>query len=84
MRGADDLFFLQGSAGGTLASLVDLLDKYSAGEGHALAAALLAGGVPSVTAQQGYVNSRNSRASQRRMRRRWRGLRDDASRRRMA
>lgn len=54
MRGADDLFFLQGSAGGTLASLVDLLDKYCAGEGHALASALLAGGAPSVTARQGY------------------------------
>ncbi|MEH6415477.1 PEP/pyruvate-binding domain-containing protein [Pseudomonas sp. CGJS7] len=54
VRGADALFFLQGSAGGTLTSLVDLIDKQCPGEGHALTAALMAGGEPSVTAQQGY------------------------------
>ncbi|WP_035061100.1 PEP/pyruvate-binding domain-containing protein [Andreprevotia chitinilytica] len=55
VRGADDLFFLQGSSGGTLFNLVQLIDKYCPGEGHALAAALLAGGEPSVTAAQGYA-----------------------------
>ncbi|QQE08752.1 pyruvate, water dikinase [Cupriavidus sp. ISTL7] len=52
---ADPLFFLQGSAGGTLAGLVDLVDKYCPGEGYAVTAALMAGGEPSVTAQQGYA-----------------------------
>jgi len=54
VHGADDLFFLQGSGGGTLFNLVRLIDKYCPGEGHALAAALMAGGPPSVTAAQGY------------------------------
>ncbi|MBO1110352.1 PEP/pyruvate-binding domain-containing protein [Bordetella petrii] len=54
VRGADDLFFLQGSGGGTLYNLVQLIDKYCPGQGHALAAALMAGGPPSVTAQQAY------------------------------
>jgi pyruvate,water dikinase len=53
-RGAVDLFFLQGSGGAGLSMLVDHLDKSFPGEGHALATALLAGGEPSVTAQQGY------------------------------
>ncbi|ESH96634.1 hypothetical protein B551_0219325, partial [Cupriavidus sp. HPC(L)] len=52
---ADPLFFLQGSAGGTLAGLVDLVEKYCPGEGYAVTAALMAGGEPSVTAQQGYA-----------------------------
>lgn len=52
---ADALFFLQGSAGGTLAGLVDLVERYCPGEGYALTAALMAGGEPSVTAQQGYA-----------------------------
>ena len=54
VHGADDLFFLQGSGGGTLFNLVRLIDKYCPGEGHALAAALMAGGPPSVTAAQSY------------------------------
>lgn len=54
MHRADDLFFLQGSAGGTLSGLVDLVGKYCPGEGHALVAALMAGGEPSVTARQAY------------------------------
>ncbi|WP_363797842.1 PEP/pyruvate-binding domain-containing protein [Lysobacter firmicutimachus] len=54
VRRADELFFLQGSAGGSLAGLVDLIEKYCPGEGQALAAALLAGGEPSTTARQGY------------------------------
>jgi pyruvate,water dikinase len=53
-RGAVDLFFLQGSGGAGLSMLVEQLDKSFPGEGHALATALLAGGEPSVTAQQGY------------------------------
>ncbi len=52
---ADPLFFLQGSAGGTLAGLIDLVEKYCPGEGYAVTAALMAGGEPSVTAQQGYA-----------------------------
>lgn len=54
VRGADDLFFLQGSGGGTLFNLVELVEKYCPGEGHALTAALMAGGEPSITATQGY------------------------------
>ena len=53
-RGAVDLFFLQGSGGGSLSMLVEQLDKYFPGEGYALGTALLAGGEPSVTARQGY------------------------------
>lgn len=54
VRGASDIFFLQGSSGGSLTFLVQQLEKHFPGEGYALATALLAGGVPSVTAQQGY------------------------------
>jgi rifampicin phosphotransferase len=54
VQGADDLFFLQGSAGGTLFNLIQLVEKYCPGEGHALTAALMAGGEPSITAIQGY------------------------------
>lgn len=54
LRAADDLYFLQGSGGGGLSTLVRLLDRHFPGQGHALAAALLAGGTPSVTARQGY------------------------------
>lgn len=50
-----DMHFLQGSGGGTLALLVPMLEKVFPGEGEALLAALLAGGEPSVTAQQGYA-----------------------------
>jgi pyruvate,water dikinase len=53
-RRADSLFFLQGSAGGAVSGLVDFIDKQCPGEGHALTAALMAGGEPSVTAQQSY------------------------------
>lgn len=49
---ADHLMFLQGSGGGGLSTLVRMLDKRFPGEGHALAAALMAGGEPSVTARQ--------------------------------
>lgn len=54
LRGADDLFYLQGSGGGALSALLGVLEKRFPGESHALAAALLAGGDPSVTARQGY------------------------------
>lgn len=50
----EDLLFLQGSGGGGLSSLLNLLEKHFPGHSHALGAALLAGGEPSVTAQQGY------------------------------
>lgn len=53
-RRADGLFFLQGSAGGSVSGLVDVIEKHCPGEGHALAAALMAGAEPSVTAQQSY------------------------------
>lgn len=54
VRRADGLFFLQGSAGGSVSGLVDMLEKQCPGEGQALAAALMAGAEPSVTAQQSY------------------------------
>lgn len=50
-----DMFFLQGSGGGSLSMLMELLEKRFPGEGEALGSALLAGGEPSVTAQQGYA-----------------------------
>lgn len=49
---ADHLMFLQGSGGGNLSSVVRILERRFPGEGHALAAALMAGGEPSVTARQ--------------------------------
>ena len=52
---ADQLFFLQGSGGGALSKLLDLVEKAVPGEGHALTAALMTGGDPSVTAEQGYA-----------------------------
>lgn len=55
LHGADDLFFLQGSGGGTLFNLLQLIEKHCPGEGNALTAALMAGGAPSVTAQQGHA-----------------------------
>lgn len=48
------LQFLQGSGGVSVSLLLDILEAHLPGESYALAAALLAGGVPSVTAQQGY------------------------------
>ncbi len=52
---ADELFFLQGSGGGALHKLLELVEKACPGEGHALTAALMAGGTPSVTAAQSYA-----------------------------
>lgn len=46
------VIFLQGSAGASMWMLVQLIERYLPGEGHALASAMLAGGEPSVTAQQ--------------------------------
>lgn len=54
IRSAVDLFFLQGSGGGSLSMLVEQLERHFPGEGYALATALLAGGEPSVTARQAY------------------------------
>jgi len=53
MGGANDLFLLL-AAGSALFILVDLLEKYFPGEGHALTASLTVGGPPSVTATQAY------------------------------
>ncbi|BAL22832.1 PEP/pyruvate-binding domain-containing protein [Azoarcus sp. KH32C] len=53
-RRQEGLIFLQGSSGGTLSMLLDLIERYLPGESHALAAALMAGGEPSVTARQAY------------------------------
>jgi pyruvate,water dikinase len=50
-----EMHFLQGSGGSTLSLLVPMLNQAFPGEGEALLAALLAGGEPSVTAQQGYA-----------------------------
>ncbi len=52
------LLFLQGSGGGGLSMLVRLLESALPGRGHAIASALLAGGTPSVTAEQGYALAR--------------------------
>jgi phosphohistidine swiveling domain-containing protein len=54
-REAKGMLFLQGSGGGSLALLVDTLEKLFPGEGAAIGAGLLAGGEPSVTARQGYA-----------------------------
>lgn len=48
------LHFMQGAGGASLNMLVDLIEAQLPGEGHALASALLAGGLPSVTARQSY------------------------------
>lgn len=53
MRGAEDLMLLQAS-GSALAVLLDLLDHYFPNEGSTVAAALLSGGEPSITAAQSY------------------------------
>lgn len=65
VRHSDGMLFMQGSGGGALSTLVDMLDSRSPGEGHALAAALLAGGQPSVSAQQGYDLARVAQMAQR-------------------
>jgi phosphohistidine swiveling domain-containing protein len=49
------MFFLQGSGGGSLSLLLDTLARFFPGESEAIGSALLAGGEPSVTAQQGYA-----------------------------
>lgn len=49
------MFFLQGSGGSSLSLLLDTLERFFPGESAALGSALLAGGEPSVTAQQGYA-----------------------------
>ena len=54
-RSEFDMFFLQGSGGGSLSLLRDTLEKAFPGEGDALGAALLAGGEASVTVQQNYA-----------------------------
>ena len=52
---ADDLFFLQGSGGGALSKLLDIVERARPRAGHALTAALMTGGEPSVTAAQSYA-----------------------------
>lgn len=54
-REARGMFFLQGSGGGSLSLLLETLERVFPGESAAVGAALLAGGEPSVTAQQGYA-----------------------------
>lgn len=54
VRRQGGLLFLQGSSGGSLSMLLDLIERYLPGEAHALAAALMAGGESSVTARQSY------------------------------
>lgn len=54
-RESHGMFFLQGSGGGSMAMLLDALERAFPGEGAALGSALLADGAPSVTAQQGYA-----------------------------
>lgn len=54
VRSSQGLHFLQGSGGAGLMMLVDRIDKILPGQGYGLAAALLAGVDPSVTAQMGY------------------------------
>src|SRR5574343_641086 len=49
------MFFLQGSGGSSLSLLLDTLEHFFPGESAAIGSALLAGGEPSVTAQQGYA-----------------------------
>lgn len=54
VRDQGALGLMQGSGGASLSMLVGALEKHFPGEANAMAAALLAGGTPSVTAQQGY------------------------------
>lgn len=54
VRASDGLLFMQGSGGGAVTMLVDMLAAKHPGEGESMAAALMAGGRPSVSAQQGY------------------------------
>jgi len=54
VRGQGALGLMQGSGGASLSMLVGALETHFPGEANAMAAALLAGGTPSVTAQQGY------------------------------
>lgn len=54
MRGQKELGLMQGSGGASLSMLVEALEKHMPGDAYTMAAALLAGGEPSVTAQQGY------------------------------
>ena len=54
VRGQRELGLMQGSGGASLSMLVEALEKHLPGQAYTMAAALLAGGTPSVTAQQGY------------------------------
>lgn len=54
-REAHGLHFLQGAGGGSLSLMLDTLARIFPDESEALGAALLAGGEPSETAQQGYA-----------------------------
>ncbi|NEX63913.1 PEP/pyruvate-binding domain-containing protein [Noviherbaspirillum galbum] len=63
VQGQRELAFLQGSGGASLAILVDRLERWLPGQAYRLASALLAGGEPSVTAQQGYAMMDLARAA---------------------
>ena len=53
-RTSNELMFLQGSGGGNLYLLIELIGRYLPEDNHAIVAAIMAGGEPSVTAQQAY------------------------------
>ncbi|WP_291994389.1 PEP/pyruvate-binding domain-containing protein [Candidatus Accumulibacter sp. ACC003] len=53
-RTREGLMFLQGSSGGNLYLLLELVGKAFPTERHALVAAIMAGGPPSITARQAY------------------------------
>ncbi|ANQ85669.1 putative phosphoenolpyruvate synthase [Azoarcus olearius] len=54
VQAQDGLLLLQGSSGGNLHMLLELVERYLPGQGHSLVAALMAGGEGSVSARQGY------------------------------
>lgn len=55
VRGQQELSLMQGAGGASLSMLAEALEKHLPGQAYTVAAALLAGGEPSVTAQQGYA-----------------------------
>ncbi|MCZ4303106.1 PEP-utilizing enzyme [Zoogloeaceae bacterium G21618-S1] len=54
IRSRDGMMFLQASSGGNLCFLLELIGRDLPAQSHALVAAIMAGGEPSVTARQAY------------------------------